>query len=146
MENEKIEVWGDGSSIRDFIHAKDVALGMIHVVENKITDFNLDYISYWGGVKRAYPKLYKLYMNDKKDLDVIAEGYGIICSIYIDKNNYFYSLAYNDIPESWDGDLKTGNYNSSIYSDKQIMLKRIIKTIFGLVFLKTNYYGKRQEF
>ena len=112
----------------------------------RITDFNLDYISYWGGVKRDYPKLYKLYMNDKKDLDVIAEGYGIICSIYIDKNNYFYSLAYNDIPESWDGDLKTGNYNSSIYSDKQIMLKRIIKTIFGLVFLKTNYYGKRQEF
>jgi GDP-L-fucose synthase len=37
-ENEKLEVWGDGSSIRDFIHASDVASGMIHVVKNKITE------------------------------------------------------------------------------------------------------------
>ena len=36
-ENDIIEVWGDGSAIRDFIHAKDVARGMIFVVENKIT-------------------------------------------------------------------------------------------------------------
>lgn len=27
--DDKIEVWGDGSQIRDFIHARDVALGMI---------------------------------------------------------------------------------------------------------------------
>ena len=31
-------VWGDGSPIRDFIHAKDCARGMIHVVENAITE------------------------------------------------------------------------------------------------------------
>ncbi len=37
-ENNTLEVWGDGSPIRDFIHAKDVALGMLHVVENKITE------------------------------------------------------------------------------------------------------------
>jgi len=37
-ENEVLEVWGDGSAVRDFIHAKDVALGMIHAVENKIVD------------------------------------------------------------------------------------------------------------
>jgi len=37
FENDIIEVWGDGSSIRDFIHAKDVARGMIFAVENKIT-------------------------------------------------------------------------------------------------------------
>ena len=37
-ENDILEVWGDGSSIRDFIHAKDVALGMIYAVENKITE------------------------------------------------------------------------------------------------------------
>lgn len=37
QENDIIEVWGDGSSIRDFIHAKDVARGMIFAVENKIT-------------------------------------------------------------------------------------------------------------
>lgn len=29
-----LNVWGDGSPIRDFIHAKDVALGMLKVVEN----------------------------------------------------------------------------------------------------------------
>jgi len=38
FNNEKLEVWGDGSAIRDFIHAKDVARGMIFVVENKITE------------------------------------------------------------------------------------------------------------
>ena len=37
QENDILEVWGDGSSIRDFIHAKDVALGMLFAVENKIT-------------------------------------------------------------------------------------------------------------
>ena len=36
-ENDIIEVWGDGSSIRDFVHAKDVARGMVFAVENKIT-------------------------------------------------------------------------------------------------------------
>ena len=36
-QNEVLEVWGDGSPVRDFIHAKDVARGMIHMVENKIT-------------------------------------------------------------------------------------------------------------
>ena len=37
QENDVLEVWGDGSTIRDFIHADDVALGMIFVVENQIT-------------------------------------------------------------------------------------------------------------
>ena len=37
-ENNNLEVWGDGTPVRDFIHAKDVALGMIHVVKNKITE------------------------------------------------------------------------------------------------------------
>ena len=31
-----MSVWGDGSPIRDFIHARDIARGMIFVVENKI--------------------------------------------------------------------------------------------------------------
>ena len=38
QENNVLEVWGDGSTIRDFIHADDVALGMIFAVENKITE------------------------------------------------------------------------------------------------------------
>jgi len=37
-ENDVIEVWGDGSPIRDFIHCRDVAAGMIYMVENGITD------------------------------------------------------------------------------------------------------------
>jgi len=35
-ENDKLEVWGDGSPIRDFIHSRDVALGMLHMVENEV--------------------------------------------------------------------------------------------------------------
>jgi GDP-L-fucose synthase len=31
-----LKVWGDGSPIRDFIHAKDVARGMMLVVENGV--------------------------------------------------------------------------------------------------------------
>ena len=36
--NDILEVWGDGSPIRDFIYSKDVARGMLHMVENKIND------------------------------------------------------------------------------------------------------------
>jgi len=38
QENSVLEVWGDGSPVRDFIHADDVALGMLFVVENKINE------------------------------------------------------------------------------------------------------------
>jgi GDP-L-fucose synthase len=38
QENDVLEVWGDGSTIRDFIHADDVALGMIYAVEKQITE------------------------------------------------------------------------------------------------------------
>ena len=38
QENTELEVWGDGSAVRDFIHADDVAKGMIFAVENKITE------------------------------------------------------------------------------------------------------------
>ncbi len=37
-ENEVVSVWGDGSPIRDFIYAGDVAKGMLHMVENKVTE------------------------------------------------------------------------------------------------------------
>jgi len=37
-DSDILEVWGDGSAIRDFIHCRDVALGMLHLVKNKITD------------------------------------------------------------------------------------------------------------
>jgi GDP-L-fucose synthase len=38
FSNGILQVWGDGSAIRDFIHARDVARGMIFAVENKITE------------------------------------------------------------------------------------------------------------
>jgi GDP-L-fucose synthase len=38
FSNDELMVWGDGSAIRDFIHARDVARGMVFVVENKITE------------------------------------------------------------------------------------------------------------
>ena len=38
MENDKLEVWGDGSPIRDLIYSEDVARGMIHMVENEVTE------------------------------------------------------------------------------------------------------------
>jgi len=37
-ENDVLSVWGDGSPIRDFIHSRDVALGMIYAVENQICE------------------------------------------------------------------------------------------------------------
>jgi len=36
-ESGPLNVWGDGSPIRDFIHSKDVALGMMMAVEKNIT-------------------------------------------------------------------------------------------------------------
>ena len=34
-QENPIRVWGDGTAIRDFIHAKDVARAMIHVINNR---------------------------------------------------------------------------------------------------------------
>jgi GDP-L-fucose synthase len=33
-----LSVWGDGTPIRDFIHARDVARGMIHMVQHEVTE------------------------------------------------------------------------------------------------------------
>ena len=38
FENDVIEVWGDGSPIRDIVYSEDVARGMIYMVENEITE------------------------------------------------------------------------------------------------------------
>lgn len=37
QENDLLEVWGNGSAIRDFVFAEDVADAMLKCVENKIT-------------------------------------------------------------------------------------------------------------
>ena len=36
--NKVLNVWGDGTPIRDFIYSKDVARGMMHMVQNRIND------------------------------------------------------------------------------------------------------------
>ena len=38
VEDDKINVWGDGTPIRDFIYSEDVARGMLHMVENGHND------------------------------------------------------------------------------------------------------------
>ena len=38
MENDVLSVWGDGSPIRDLIYTDDVVKGMIHMVENQVTE------------------------------------------------------------------------------------------------------------
>ena len=38
FSNETFEVWGDGTPIRDLIYSEDVAKGMIHMVENEVTE------------------------------------------------------------------------------------------------------------
>jgi GDP-L-fucose synthase len=38
FDNDVLSVWGDGSAIRDFIHARDVARGMLHMVDNQVTE------------------------------------------------------------------------------------------------------------
>jgi GDP-L-fucose synthase len=37
-KDEVLNVWGDGTPIRDFIYSKDVARGMLYMVQNKIND------------------------------------------------------------------------------------------------------------
>lgn len=38
FKEEVLNVWGNGSAIRDFIFSEDVAAGMIHMVKNKVTE------------------------------------------------------------------------------------------------------------
>ena len=38
FEDEVLEVWGDGTPIRDLIYSEDVARGMIHMVEHEVTE------------------------------------------------------------------------------------------------------------
>ena len=36
FENDTLKVWGDGTPVHDFIHARDVARGMLFAVKNKV--------------------------------------------------------------------------------------------------------------
>ena len=37
-QDDVLNVWGDGTPIRDFIYSKDVARGMLHMVEHNVTE------------------------------------------------------------------------------------------------------------
>jgi GDP-L-fucose synthase len=59
-ENNVLDVMGDGSSIRDFIFADDVARGMVTAVEKKITEP----INLGSGVGRSIRDLVQLITNN----------------------------------------------------------------------------------
>jgi|TARA_R110002020_G_scaffold459483_1_gene677489 hypothetical protein len=111
----------------------------------RITDFDLDNIIYWSAIKRLYPDLYNMYMNDNKDLISFCKRYKVKIEIYSQDNEitkkreWGYILDYEDIPQSYLGDLETGRYYSRKYENVLTMIQRIITTIFGLIFLKLNY-------
>jgi GDP-L-fucose synthase len=100
QENDVLEVWGDGSSIRDFIYADDVADAMIHCVLNKITEpVNLGSGSGFSikelveiVVKHSEKNLEVKWLTDKPNGDAVrimsterAEKYGITPSVTLEE-------------------------------------------------------------
>jgi GDP-L-fucose synthase len=115
QENEVLEVWGDGSPIRDFIHADDVALGMIYAVEKQITEpINLGSGQGYSikevvdmVVKHSGKQLEVKWLTDKPAGDKIrlfdmtrAKSYGFDISVSLDegiKNTTEWFLNNKDI-------------------------------------------------
>ena len=100
QENDVLEVWGDGSTIRDFIHADDVALGMLFAVENQITKpINLGSGEGYSikevvdmVVKHSGKDLEVKWLTDKPNGDAIrlfdmtrAKSYGFDISVSLDE-------------------------------------------------------------
>jgi GDP-L-fucose synthase len=99
QENEILEVWGDGSAIRDFIYADDVADAMINCVINKVTEpINLGSGTGYS-IKDVVEKVVKhsgkdleiKWLTDKSNGDAIrvmsttkAESYNIIHKTNLD--------------------------------------------------------------
>jgi GDP-L-fucose synthase len=100
QENDVLEVWGDGSSIRDFIFADDVANSMIQAVEKQVTEP----INLGSGkgftikelveivVRQSGKNLEIKWLTDKPNGDAIrimsterAEKYGIVPTISLEK-------------------------------------------------------------
>ena len=102
QENDVLEVWGDGSTIRDFIHADDVALGMLFAVENQITKpINLGSGEGYSikevvdmVVKHSGKDLEVKWLTDKPNGDAIrlfdmtrAKSYGFDISVSLEEGN-----------------------------------------------------------
>jgi GDP-L-fucose synthase len=67
QENDVLDVFGDGSPIRDFIYAEDVAEGMIFTVENKITEP----VNLGSGEGNSIKELVELVIKHSgKDIDI----------------------------------------------------------------------------
>lgn len=100
QENDVLEVWGDGSPIRDFIYADDVADSMIKCVEKQITEpLNLGSGNGYSikelvdiVVKHSGKNLEISWLSEKPNGDSIrimntkrAESYGIKPSVSLDE-------------------------------------------------------------
>lgn len=125
-EKGPLTVWGDGSPIRDFIHSKDVALGMIMAVEKNITHpINLG--SGEGvSIKEIASTIANNIPGEKKEIiwdtskpsgdkkrlmdTTKAHSYGFKTTISLEdgiidtmnwfiKNKYFYKKRYNSFTE-----------------------------------------------
>ena len=100
QENDVLEVWGDGSSIRDFIFADDVANSMIQAVEKQV----IEPINLGSGkgftikelveivVRQSGKNLEIKWLTDKPNGDAIrimstkrAEKYGIVPTISLEE-------------------------------------------------------------
>lgn len=99
QENEVLEVWGNGSAIRDFIFANDVADSMISAVEKQVTEpINLGSGKGYSikevvelVVKHSGKDLQVKWLTDKPNGDAIrimstskAESYGIKANTSLD--------------------------------------------------------------
>jgi GDP-L-fucose synthase len=100
QENDVLEVWGNGSSVRDFIFADDVANSMIQAVEKQVTEP----INLGSGkgftikelveivVRQSGKNLEIKWLTDKPNGDAIrimsterAEKYGIVPTISLEE-------------------------------------------------------------
>ena len=103
QENEVLEVWGDGSVVRDFIHADDVAKGMIFAVEHKI----IEPINLGSGIGYSIKDVVEMvvkhckrnipikWLTDKPSGDALrlfdmrrAKSYGFDISVGLDEGIY----------------------------------------------------------
>ena len=64
LENDTLNVWGDGSNIRDFVHSKDVARGMMLVMKKSPGPNNP--INLGSGSGYTIRKLLKIILSDKR--------------------------------------------------------------------------------
>lgn len=91
--DKELVVWGDGSSIRDFINSVDVARGMIHCVENEVTEP----VNLGNGTGISIKELVETVVKASgKELDIIwdidkpkGDAYRVADTSRINKTGFF---------------------------------------------------------